>query len=135
MVTIVADMWTDFLKLFEVKPEEASNALGEVGGGAVANGVVEALLEGTVQDVALPVPKLPGLIDTLIALDGPIVSGLAALAGNRDAFRLGLGLTAFGVPNWLRVLVENLIADAPGWLSTGPQVAPLSTSVTNRCFA
>jgi hypothetical protein len=136
LVTVLADPWQDFLKLFEIKPEEAQAAVAEIVGGAIVNGAVKGFDEGyydTTPGLAgtfpyLPMPvlpnKLPPLDDLLVALAGPVVSGLAALAGNRDAFRVGLGLSAFGIPNWLRVLIIRCIQDPPTIASSFESMGP-----------
>jgi len=118
------DPWADFLKLCEVKPEEVVNAILEIGGGATADGIAKGILEaiyysnpsywsGTFPFIPMPIlpDKLPPLDDTLVAVVGPIVAALGALAGSRDAFRIGAGLTLYGVPSWLRVLLSRVLSD------------------------
>jgi hypothetical protein len=118
------DPWQDFLKLLEVKPEETLNALAEVGGGATVDGIAKGILEGVFYSdpnfwsgrfpfIPMPVlpDKLPPLDDTLVALVGPVVAALGALAGSRDAFRFGAGLALYGVPSWFRVLLSRVLSD------------------------
>jgi len=121
------DPWKEFLKLFEVRPEEAGLAVLEIFGGSASTSTLDGILEGIFRSnpefwagkfpfVGMPVfpERLPPADDLIVALIGPIVSGLGALTKNKDLFRVGVGQSLYGVPMWFKELVARNVQAATG---------------------
>jgi len=113
----------EFLKLFEVSPEEASKTVAELLGGAGAT----AAFDGILQSVFLSNPdywtgkfpfvgikELPPLDDWIVAGVPGLVALLGALTGNKDLFRAGVGGGLYGGGMLLHhIIVRNLPGAMP----------------------
>jgi hypothetical protein len=115
---------TEFLKLFEVRPEEASKTFAELVGGAGAT----ATLDGILQSVFLTNPdywrtqflywefmkELPPVDDWIVAGVPGFLALLGALTGNKDLFRAGVGGGLYGGGMLLHhIIVRNLPGAMP----------------------
>jgi hypothetical protein len=112
---------TEFLRLFEVRPEEAERAVAELAGGAGATATLDGVLEGVYRSnpefwaekfpfLAMPIfpDRLPRLDDCIVAGTGLVLAALGALTENRDLFRVGLGGSLYGGAMWLKEAIARL---------------------------
>jgi len=120
----------EFLKLFEVKPEEVGRAFAEllVGSGVVAtsDGVLESIYMSNPEYwtnkfpfVGFPIfpENLPPVDDWIAAGVGWFLTLLGALARDKELFRVGLGGSLYGGGMLLqRIIVRNL----PGVIARSP---------------
>jgi hypothetical protein len=115
----MAEPIEEFLRLFEVRPEEASNTFAELVGGAGAT----AVFDGILQSIFLSNPdfwrgqvlfwefmkELPSVDDWIVAGIPGFIALLGALTGNKDLFRTGVGGGLYGGGMLLhQVIVRNL---------------------------
>jgi len=109
----------EFMKLFEVRPEEASKTFAELAGGAGAT----AAFDGILQSIFLTNPdfwkgqilfwefmkQLPSVDDWIVAGVPGLLALLGALTGNKDLFRVGVGGGLYGGGMLLhQIIVRNL---------------------------
>ena len=114
----------EFMKLFEVRPEEASKTFAELAGGAGAT----AAFDGILQSIFLTNPdfwkgqilfwefmkQLPSVDDWIVAGVPGLLALLGALTGNKDLFRVGVGGGLYGGGMLLhQIIVRNLPGAMP----------------------
>lgn len=105
----MADPWTEFLRLFEVRPEEAGAAVAELAGGGAGTAVLDGVLQsiwakdpdywsGKFPYIGFPVfpDQLPPVDDWIVAGVPAVLALLGALAKNKDLLRAGVGGSVYG---------------------------------------
>jgi hypothetical protein len=115
----MAEPLEEFLKLFEVRPEEESKTVAEFMGGAGGT----AALDGILQSVFMTNPdywrgqfpfwefmkELPPVDDWIVAGVPGFLALLGALTGNKDLFRVAVGGGLYGGGMLLHhIIVRNL---------------------------
>jgi hypothetical protein len=136
----MAEPLEEFLKLFEVRPEEASKTFAELVGGAGAT----AAFDGILQSVFLSNPdywngkfpflafmkELPPLDDWIVAGVPGLVALLGALTGNKDLFRAGVGGGLYGGGMLLHHIIVRILPER-----MPPLTSPLGFSQETLKFA
>ena len=114
---MAADPVRELIRLFELRPDEVERAVWEFAGGSVAAAVADGILEGfATPERPFPyweMPVLPDILppldDLIVAVAGPVVTAIGIGAKDRDIARIGVGLSIYGVPMWLKTLVTRLV--------------------------